>query len=385
MPGDRPVVRIVGQDPLRQQRQRHQRGRRTERQRGRGEHQPAEQDRLQRAGERRLHQQPRIAQHVPQRLAAVRAQLRVVPVVAGHPAHRRYQVADLHRAGQRTARQQQPPEHLRPAVRTAALPPQHHRAERADREPQVLLGRAQQQRRQRRRPPAPRPRPLEQQQEQRNGEPHLVEPAARGDQQRPAQPVHQCRDVQHPRPDPRVGARERPARDPAHQRDTRREQRRLAHQQHPRVVPHPVQRGEQRQHRREVVAQQREARRELVVHALQRRHRQPEVRVAAHPLVEDAQVEPAQLERGPLLQAQRQTRREAQQGQQDGTAPTGEPDPGRAVRRPDDRRLHSGGSGHGFGPVGGRQGPGPAVVPQSNRRPGPPPAERQAEPGPPRQ
>ncbi len=75
-----------------------------------------------------------------------------------------------------------------------------------------------------------------------------------------------------------------------------------------------------------MVAEQREAGRELVVVALQRRDRQAEVRVAAHALVEDPEVEAAELGGGPLLEADREADREAEQGQAQGAGARRDPE-----------------------------------------------------------
>ncbi len=72
-----------------------------------------------------------------------------------------------------------------------------------------------------------------------------------------------------------VGRRREAAhRDPADQRHTGGEQQRLAEDQGAGVLPDPVERGERGQDRREVVSQQGEGGRELVVVALDRRDRQ---------------------------------------------------------------------------------------------------------------
>ncbi len=121
----------------------------------------------------------------------------------------------------------------------------------------------------------------------------LVEAEVGGLRERPGQRVGDGHAVRRP-------GTQLPAGDDPQWRNRRREQRRLRDEQRLRPGVEPVERGEQSEDRGEVVAEHGEVRAEPVVH-LHDRHRQPEMAVGPHRLVEDHQVVGAGAE-GVVLQ-----------------------------------------------------------------------------------
>ena len=135
-------------------------------------------------------------------------------------------------------------------------------------------------------PALPRIEALDHHRGQHGDEGDLVEVEDDGFHDRQRQGVGHADEVRGPRSDLASGVGPQ-------RRDGQGEQHALGDQQGGRAVVDPVQRGEQRQHRRPVVGQQHEVRALPVRDAAGDRDRRRQVGVAADPLIEDDQVERA--------------------------------------------------------------------------------------------
>ncbi len=177
--------------------------------------------------------------------------------------------------------------------------------------------------------------------DQREGEGDLVEVEVHRPLQRPAEPVQQ-------RHHERARAAEAALGEPGDRHHRGGEERSLREQQHPRVVPDPVERGEHRDQRVEVVAEQ------VVPGGLERRHGSLEPGVRPDRLVEEPQVVVRRLVVDVPQPRVRAVRGEDEQAERRQHPPVGAGRPGRARRRstrPDrrgrpalERRRHDAGT-----------------------------------------